>query len=109
MNTVRKKPVTSLNNTSTEERREFPCGILFPSATKTKEVLLEELMAFFFEMENPQIQRITRHLLKKHRASLYNVSSSNAESVMITFQGSSIHVVSMLKLRQVDGRIVSVT
>jgi len=39
-----------------KEEEGISIGDLVPSATKSKEVLLEELMAYFFEMENPQIQ-----------------------------------------------------
>lgn len=70
---------------------------LVPSAEKAKEVLFEELMQFFFEMKNPQIQRITRHLLKKHQASImtYPAATKNHHDYV---SGLIDHVVSMLKL-----------
>lgn len=70
---------------------------LVPSAEKSKEVLLEELMQFFFEMENPQIQRITRHLLKKHQQAImtYPAATKNHHDYV---SGLIDHVVSMLKL-----------
>jgi len=70
---------------------------LVPSAIKSKEVLLEELMGYFFEMENPQIQRITRHLLKKHEAAFttYPAAMKNHHDYV---SGLIDHVVSMLKL-----------
>ncbi|ARD47657.1 3'-5' exoribonuclease YhaM [Sporosarcina sp. P37] len=70
---------------------------LVPSAEKSKEVLLDELMQFFFEMKNPQIQRITRHLLKKHQQKfvLYPAATRNHHDYV---SGLLDHVVSMLKL-----------
>ena len=70
---------------------------LVPSAAKSKEVLFEELMEYFFEMENPQIQRITRHLLKKHEAAFmtYPAATRNHHDYV---SGLIDHVVSMLKL-----------
>ena len=70
---------------------------LVPSAAKSKEVLFEELMQYFFEMENPNIQRITRHLLKKHEAEFmtYPAATRNHHDYV---SGLIDHVVSMLKL-----------
>jgi len=70
---------------------------LVPSAEKPKEVLFEELMQFFFEMKNPHIQRITRHLLKKHQAAImtYPAATKNHHDYV---SGLIDHVVSMLKL-----------
>ena len=70
---------------------------LVPSALKSKEVLYEELMEYFFEMENPQIQRLTRHLLKKHEAAFmtYPAATRNHHDYV---SGLIDHVVSMLKL-----------
>ncbi|MBE1554910.1 3'-5' exoribonuclease YhaM [Sporosarcina limicola] len=70
---------------------------LVPSAEKSKEVLLEELMQYFFEMKNPHIQRITRHLLKKHQSAFmtYPAATKNHHDYV---SGLIDHVVSMLKL-----------
>ena len=70
---------------------------LVPSAEKSKEVLFEELMQYFFEMKNPDIQRVTRHLLKKHQADfmLYPAATRNHHDYVT---GLLDHVVSMLKL-----------
>lgn len=70
---------------------------LVPSAIKSKEALLEELMTYFFEMENPKIQRITRHLLKKHEQAFttYPAAMRNHHDYV---SGLIDHVVSMLKL-----------
>ncbi len=70
---------------------------LVPSSAKSKEVLYEELMQYFFEMQNPHIQRITRHLLKKHQADFmtYPAATKNHHDYV---SGLIDHVVSMLKL-----------
>ena len=70
---------------------------LVPSAEKSKEVLMDELMQYFFEMKNPQIQRVTRHLLKKLQAdfSFYPAATRNHHDYVLGFLD---HVVSMLKL-----------
>lgn len=70
---------------------------LVPSSEKSKEVLYEELMQFFFEMKNPQIQRITRHLMKKHQESFmtYPAATKNHHDYV---SGLLDHVVAMLKL-----------
>lgn len=70
---------------------------LVPSAAKSKEVLYEELLQYFFEMKNPHIQRITRHLLKTHQAAflVYPAATRNHHDYV---SGLLDHVVSMLKL-----------
>lgn len=80
-----------------KEEEGMTIAKLVPSAVKSKEVLLEELMEFFFEMENPQIQRITRHLLKKHERAFttYPAAMRNHHDYV---SGLIDHVVSMLNL-----------
>lgn len=70
---------------------------LVPSSAKSKEALFEELMTYFFEMENPQIQRITRHIMKQHEAAFmtYPAATRNHHDYV---SGLIDHVVSMLKL-----------
>ncbi len=70
---------------------------LVPSADKSKEALMEELLQFFFEMKNPKIQRITRHLIKKHQEAFmtYPAATRNHHDYV---SGLLDHVVSMLKL-----------
>lgn len=70
---------------------------LVPSSAKSKEVLFEELLQYFFEMKNPHIQRVTRHLLKKHQADflVYPAATRNHHDYV---SGLLDHVVSMLKL-----------
>ncbi|SIT90888.1 3'-5' exoribonuclease YhaM [Edaphobacillus lindanitolerans] len=70
---------------------------LVPSAKKSKDELYEELSPFIFEIANPNIQRITRHLLKKHREAflVYPAATKNHHDYV---SGLIDHVVSMLKL-----------
>ena len=77
---------------------------LVPSSAKSKEVLYEELMQYFFEMKNPQIQRITRHLLKKHQPAflVYPAATRNHHDYV---SGLIDHVVSMLKLGKAIAQI----
>lgn len=80
-----------------KEEEGISIADLVPSAAKSKEVLFEELMQYFFEMENPNIQRITRHLLKKHEGAFktYPAATRNHHDYV---SGLIDHVVSMLKL-----------
>ncbi|MCW1927462.1 3'-5' exoribonuclease YhaM [Bhargavaea beijingensis] len=70
---------------------------LVPSAEKSKEELYEELSPYIFEITNPNIQRITRHLLKQHRESflVYPAATKNHHDYV---SGLLDHVVSMLRL-----------
>ncbi|WP_332648527.1 3'-5' exoribonuclease YhaM [Lysinibacillus sp. 54212] len=70
---------------------------LLPSATTPKEELFEELTQFFFEIKNPNISRITRHLIKKHqdRLLVFPAASKNHHDYA---SGLIDHVVSMLRL-----------
>lgn len=70
---------------------------LVPSSAIPKEQLMEELNQFFFEIKNPNISRITRHLIKKHQPNLlvYPAASKNHHDYA---SGLLDHVVSMLRL-----------
>lgn len=80
-----------------KEEEGISLSDLVPSAAKSKEVLYEELLQFFFEMKNPHIQRITRHILKKHQTDImvYPAATKNHHDYV---SGLLDHVVSMLKL-----------
>ncbi|MCG3088672.1 3'-5' exoribonuclease YhaM [Sporosarcina cyprini] len=80
-----------------KEEEGISLSDLVPSASKSKEVLYEELLQFFFEMKNPHIQRITRHILKKHQTDImvYPAATKNHHDYV---SGLLDHVVSMLKL-----------
>src|SRR5699024_3510072 len=62
---------------------------LIPSAEKSKEQLYEELLSFLFEMKNPQIQRITRHILKNMKRNFKRILLQRV-IIMTMFRGSSI-------------------
>jgi 3'-5' exoribonuclease len=70
---------------------------LVPSAEKSKEELYEELSPYIFEITNPNIQRITRYLLKQHREAflVYPAATKNHHDYV---SGLLDHVVSMLRL-----------
>ncbi|QTD42837.1 3'-5' exoribonuclease YhaM [Sporosarcina sp. Te-1] len=80
-----------------KEEEGISISDLVPSASRSKEVLFEELLQFFFEMKNPHIQRITRHLLKKHQTDfmVYPAATKNHHDYV---SGLLDHVVSMLNL-----------
>ncbi len=68
-----------------------------PSAEKSADELHEEVTKYLFEMENPQIQRITRHLLKKYQQQFltFPAATRNHHDYV---SGLADHVVSMLQL-----------
>lgn len=70
---------------------------LLPSASTPKEQLFDELTQFFFDIKNPNISRITRHLIKKHQEALlvFPAASKNHHDYA---SGLLDHVVSMLRL-----------
>lgn len=70
---------------------------LVPSSTIPKEQLMEELTQFFFEIKNPNISRITRHLIKKHQQSIL-VQPAATKNHHDYVSGLLDHVVSMLRL-----------
>jgi 3'-5' exoribonuclease len=61
------------------------------------EEMQSELTQYIFEMKNPNIQRITRHLMKKHHKAFmeYPAATKNHHEFV---SGLAYHVVSMLKL-----------
>jgi 3'-5' exoribonuclease len=50
------------------------------TAPLSQEEMTSKLTQYIFDMKNPNIQRITRHLLKKTSERFFGVSSSNQES-----------------------------
>lgn len=67
------------------------------TAPLTIEEMQSELTQYIFEMKNPNIQRITRHLIKKHHKEFmeYPAATKNHHEFV---SGLAYHVVSMLKL-----------
>jgi len=70
---------------------------LLPQAPVTKEVLMDTINKCVLEMENSDLQRITRQLLRKHQEAFYEfpAASRNHHSFV---SGLAYHVVSMLEL-----------
>ncbi|PAF39193.1 3'-5' exoribonuclease YhaM [Terribacillus saccharophilus] len=66
-------------------------------APLSKEQLLEELTSFIFEMENPNLQRITRYFLSNYQEQLlvYPAAVRNHHEFV---SGLAFHVVSMLQI-----------
>ncbi|MDX8361240.1 MULTISPECIES: 3'-5' exoribonuclease YhaM [Bacillaceae] len=66
-------------------------------APLSKESMIDSITQFIFEMKNPNIQRITRHLLKKYQQSFleYPAATKNHHEFV---SGLAYHVVSMLDL-----------
>ncbi|WP_316571181.1 3'-5' exoribonuclease YhaM [Neobacillus sp. YIM B06451] len=67
------------------------------TAPLSQEEMAGKLTQYIFEMKNPNIQRITRHLLKKHQRAFmeYPAATKNHHEFV---SGLAYHVVSMLDL-----------
>ncbi|MER1989494.1 3'-5' exoribonuclease YhaM [Solibacillus sp. FSL R5-0449] len=72
---------------------------LLPTSAVPKEQLFEELTQYFFQIQNPNISRITRNLTKKYQDQLliYPAATKNHHDYA---SGLLDHVVSMLKLSE---------
>lgn len=81
---------------STHKDQVDPTDFL-PSAPLKKEEMLEIIMQYIFEMTNPKLQRITRHLLKKHENEFLVVPAATKNHHEF-LSGLAYHVVSMLHL-----------
>ncbi|QKS70742.1 3'-5' exoribonuclease YhaM [Paenalkalicoccus suaedae] len=67
------------------------------SAPRNKEEMLEEVNQYIFDMKNSKIQRLTRHLYKKHQAE-FAVSPAATKNHHEYVSGLLYHVCSMLQL-----------
>ncbi|AQQ52548.1 3'-5' exoribonuclease YhaM [Planococcus lenghuensis] len=87
--------IKSIRPARPEENQSI--SALVPSAEKSKEELYEELVQFFFEMKNPKIQRITRHILKQYQQEImtFPAATKNHHDYV---SGLADHTVSMLRL-----------
>ncbi|MFA9557223.1 3'-5' exoribonuclease YhaM [Evansella sp. AB-rgal1] len=68
-----------------------------PTAPLDPSEMLERVTQYIFEMENAKIQRITRHLLKKHQQAFLE-SPAATKNHHEYVSGLAYHVVSMLEL-----------
>jgi 3'-5' exoribonuclease len=69
------------------------------TAPISQDEMMSKLTQYIFDMKNPNIQRITRHLLKKHQQAFleYPAATKNHHEFV---SGLGYHVVSMLELAQ---------
>ena len=81
------------------EEEGVTIGDLLPTSAVPKEQLFEELTQYFFQIQNPNISRITRFLVKKYqeRLIIYPAATKNHHDYA---SGLIDHVVSMLKLSE---------
>jgi 3'-5' exoribonuclease len=70
------------------------------TAPLSTDEMMSKITQYIFEMKNPNIQRITRHLLKKHQKDFleYPAATKNHHEFV---SGLAYHVVSMLDLAKV--------
>ena len=75
-------------------------GDFLETAPLSREEMNSMLTQYIFEMKNPNIQRITRHLIKKHQQAFldYPAATKNHHEFV---SGLAYHVVSMLDLAKV--------
>lgn len=64
----------------------------------------EKVSSYVFEMKNPKIQRITRHLVKKHQADFFQYPAATKNHHEFV-SGLAYHVVSMLDLAKAIGEL----
>ncbi|QOR67411.1 3'-5' exoribonuclease YhaM [Cytobacillus suaedae] len=81
----------------TNETDTIEVADLLEVAPLKKDDMAEKITQYIFEMKNPSIQRITRHLLKKHHTAFfeYPAATKNHHEYV---SGLAYHVVSMLDL-----------
>ncbi|WP_433748655.1 3'-5' exoribonuclease YhaM [Falsibacillus pallidus] len=69
------------------------------TAPITKDEITSKITQYIFEMKNPNIQRITRHLMKKHQSEFLEFPAATKNHHEFV-SGLAYHVVSMLDLAQ---------
>ncbi|KMY45469.1 3'-5' exonuclease [Bacillus sp. FJAT-27916] len=72
-------------------------GDLLPTAPIGKDEMADTITKYIFEMTNPNIQRITRHLVKKYSKEFFEYPAATKNHHEF-FSGLAYHVVSMLDL-----------
>ncbi|PTL38953.1 3'-5' exoribonuclease YhaM [Alkalicoccus saliphilus] len=83
------RPAGGLEQSRTED--------FLPSAPLGREEMLEKVNQYLFEMSNAKLQRITRHLFKKHQQD-FSVSPAATKNHHEFVSGLLYHVLSMLEL-----------
>ncbi|AZB42229.1 3'-5' exoribonuclease YhaM [Bacillus sp. FJAT-42376] len=79
------------------DHESFDVGDFLETAPLKKDEMMNTITQYIFEMKNPNIQRITRHLVKQHQQELleYPAATKNHHEFV---SGLAYHVVSMLNL-----------
>ncbi|WP_078552613.1 3'-5' exoribonuclease YhaM [Bacillus alkalicellulosilyticus] len=83
------RPTSALDNVKVAD--------FIKSAPISQEDMLSKVTQYIFEMNNPKIQRITRHLLKKHQQAFIEMPAATKNHHEFV-SGLAYHVVSMLDL-----------
>ncbi|WP_404431909.1 3'-5' exoribonuclease YhaM [Sutcliffiella horikoshii] len=80
-----------------EDHENVNVSDLIETAPLSQEQMMDKITQAIFEMKNPNLQRITRHLLKKHQNEFlqYPAATKNHHEFV---SGLAYHVVSMLDL-----------
>ncbi|MDQ0268945.1 3'-5' exoribonuclease YhaM [Cytobacillus purgationiresistens] len=91
-NQLRIRQIRPASPTDTVKLADF-----LETAPLSSEEMMGKVTQYIFEMKNPNIQRITRHLLKKHQEAFleYPAATKNHHEFV---SGLAYHVVSMLDL-----------
>ncbi|EIT85861.1 3'-5' exoribonuclease YhaM [Fictibacillus macauensis ZFHKF-1] len=74
------------------------------TAPLSQETMVEEITKYIFEMQNPAIQRLTRHLLKKYQEPFFTYPAA-VKNHHEFVSGLAYHVVSMLHLAKSIARL----
>ncbi|GAK11280.1 LOW QUALITY PROTEIN: 3'-to-5' exoribonuclease [Geomicrobium sp. JCM 19039] len=82
---------------TTNENDQVRMEDLVQSAPESKHDMLEWINQYIFDIQNANVQRITRHLFKKHQEE-YMVSPAATRNHHEFMSGLAYHVVSMLEL-----------
>ncbi|WP_449539300.1 3'-5' exoribonuclease YhaM [Ferdinandcohnia sp. Marseille-Q9671] len=83
------RPVTELDGVTISDFLEV--------APVAQDEMASKITQYIFEMKNPKLQRITRHLLKKHQSAFYEYPAATKNHHEFV-SGLAYHVVSMLDL-----------
>ncbi|MTH53380.1 3'-5' exoribonuclease YhaM [Bacillus mangrovi] len=80
-----------------QDHESFDVSDFLETAPLKKDEMMDTITQYIFEMKNPNIQRITRNLVKEHQQALleYPAATKNHHEFV---SGLAYHVVSMLKL-----------
>ncbi|WP_096188211.1 3'-5' exoribonuclease YhaM [Evansella halocellulosilytica] len=92
MRQLKIKAIRPTTNMDQVKARDF-----MPSAPRDPAEMIEQITQYIFEMKNSKIQRITRHLFKKHQQAFTDFPAATKNHHEFV-SGLAYHVVSMLDL-----------